>query len=67
MQISLNEAIDIHAQVLKIRQGEVAINSSKERAAQCKTAGDLEGEQVWLRVVAGVRYLLDEDRARMAH
>jgi hypothetical protein len=67
MQISLNEAIDIHVKVLKKRHGKAAIISSRQWAANCRALGDFEGEQVWLRVVAAIQQLFDEDGALTAH
>jgi hypothetical protein len=61
MQISLDEAINIHGRALKSRLGVSAVPSSRERAARCRAKGDFEGETVWLRVVEAIQELRDED------
>ncbi len=52
MNVSLDQAIEIHARVLKHRFGDRAALLAQERARQCATRGDDEGHVVWRRVAA---------------
>jgi hypothetical protein len=52
MNVSLNQAIEIHAKALRYRFGERAALLAEEKAHQCAARGDDEGSAVWLRVAA---------------
>ena len=52
MNVSLDQAIEIHAKALKHRFGNRATLLAEERARDCATQGDDEGCAVWLRVAA---------------
>jgi hypothetical protein len=50
MNISLQEAIEIHAKALRVSHGRKAENYARERAAACKRQDDREGDDVWNKV-----------------
>jgi hypothetical protein len=50
MEVSLDQAIDIHAKVLKYWHGDKAPQEARSKALDCGTAGDIEGLQAWSRV-----------------
>jgi hypothetical protein len=52
MNVSLDQAIEIHARALKYRYGNRAPLLAKEKAYHCAARGDDEGRDVWLRVAA---------------
>jgi hypothetical protein len=52
MNVSLDQAIEIHARALKHRFGKRASLLAKERAQHCAVRGDDEGHAVWLQVAA---------------
>ena len=52
MNVSLNQAIEIHAKALKHRFGNRAALLAEEKAHHCAAQGDDEGHAVWLRVAA---------------
>jgi hypothetical protein len=52
MNVSLDQAIEIHAKALKHRFGNRATLLAEERARHCAARGDDEGCAVWLRVAA---------------
>jgi hypothetical protein len=52
MNVSLDQAIEIHAKALKHRFGKRAALLAQERALHCATHGDDEGYEVWRRVAA---------------
>ena len=52
MNVSLDQAIEIHAKALKHRFGNRATLLAEERARDCATQGDDKGCAVWLRVAA---------------
>ena len=52
MNVSLDQAIEIHAKELKYRFGKRAALMAKEKAHHCAAQGDDEGHAVWLRVAA---------------
>jgi hypothetical protein len=62
MNVSLNQAIEIHAKALKYRFGKRAILLAEERADHCAARGDDEGYAVWRRVAA-VAGMLPEVRS----
>ena len=52
MNVSLHQAIEIHARALKYRFGDRAALLAEEKAHQCAARGDAEGSAVWLQVAA---------------
>jgi hypothetical protein len=50
MNVSLTQAIEIHAKALKHRFGKRAALLAEEKADHCAAEGDDEGFAVWLRV-----------------
>ena len=52
MNVSLDQAIEIHAKALKYRFGNRATALAKEKAHHCAARGDDEGRAVWQRVAA---------------
>ena len=59
MNVSLNQAVEIHAKVLKHRFGKRAPLLAREKAHQCSASGDHEGHVIWLRVAAVAETLLN--------
>jgi hypothetical protein len=59
MNVSLDQAIEIHAKALKHRFGKRAPLLAEERAHHCAAHGDDEGYAVWSRV-ARVTEMLPE-------
>lgn len=66
MNMSLNQAIEIHAKVLAHGFGDRAPLLAQERAHHCWALGDSEGHAVWLRVAAVAEMLLKEEQ-KIAH
>jgi hypothetical protein len=73
MEISLDEAIHIHARALKGRAGGNSPMLARLRAGDLRDRGDLEGFRVWTRVgeqaelllaaqLRGEREALEKDR-----
>ena len=52
MNVSLDQAIEIHARALKHRFGRQATLLAQEKAHHCAARGDAEGRAVWQRVAA---------------
>ena len=52
MNVSLTEAIEIHAKALKHRFGNRAALLAEEKADHCAAEGDDEGYAVWRRVAS---------------
>ena len=50
MEVSLDQAIDTHARVLKYWHGDRASHEARTKALEYKAAGDLEGLHAWERV-----------------
>lgn len=50
MNVSLEQAIGIHAQALKSRAGKKSPQLAKLRAQDLKAMGDLEGFRIWMLV-----------------
>ena len=50
MNISLEQAIEIHAKALRVSHGRKAEHYARERAQSCQRHGDAEGDQVWNQV-----------------
>lgn len=60
MEITLEQAIEIHARVLTFHSGRMAPTKALELAMQLKLAGDHEGHDVWQRVkLVTERFLAD--------
>jgi len=60
MEISLDQAVEIHARALTRRlQGDAPFNA-RERAADLERVGDNEGHGVWIRVAETAERLLGE-------
>ncbi|QGM97748.1 hypothetical protein [Methylocystis parvus] len=60
MQISLQEAIEIHAKALKKRHRDRAPAAARQHAMTLKYANDPEGHDVWQRVAEAAERLLSE-------
>jgi hypothetical protein len=58
VNVSLNEAIEIHAQALARRYGCVASASAREHALRLKSSGDDEGHDIWVEVALTVDAIL---------
>jgi hypothetical protein len=58
MNVSLNQAIEIHAKALAHRFGDRAPLLAQERAHDCSASGDSDGHAVWVRVAAVAEMLL---------
>jgi hypothetical protein len=52
VNVSLTEAIEIHAKALKHRFGKRAALLAEEKADHCAAEGDDEGYAVWRRVAS---------------
>jgi hypothetical protein len=50
LRVSLKQAIEIHAKVLKYRFGWRAAEMAREKALSCLASKDHEGHHVWLEV-----------------
>jgi hypothetical protein len=59
MNVSLNQAIEIHAKALKYRFGKRAALLAEEKADHCAAEGDDEGYDVWLRVASAAEMIPD--------
>jgi hypothetical protein len=59
MNVSLDQAIEIHAKALKHRFGNRAPLLAREKAKHCAARGDDEGYVVWQRVAAVAGILSD--------
>jgi hypothetical protein len=58
MNLSLEQAIEIHGKALKYRRGARAgAEAAIEHAKQCKSDGDEEGFEVWVRVSKAIERL----------
>jgi hypothetical protein len=62
LRVSLKQAIEIHAKVLKYRFGRLAPELAREKAERCSTSNDHEGHRVWLEVPEIAESLLRSDR-----
>jgi hypothetical protein len=62
MNISLEQAIEIHARVLTYRHDREAPTQARRRASDLKAAGDHEGWAVWLLVAQAAHRLLADAR-----
>ena len=59
MNVSLTQAIEIHARALKYRFGDRAALLAEEKAHHCAAQGDDEGSAVWRRVASVAEMLQD--------
>jgi hypothetical protein len=64
MEVSLEQAIEIHAKALKRRNGRFAPRKAREIADDYRAQGDHEGHRVWLKVGEMAEALL-EDASRI--
>jgi hypothetical protein len=62
MNVSLDQAIEVHAKVLRHRFGNQAPFLAQKKADNCSASGDHEGKTVWLRVAAVAETLLKGHR-----
>ncbi len=60
MQISLEEAIEIHAKALKKRHAHRAPAEARQHAVTLQYSNDLDGHDVWQRVADVAERLLSE-------
>jgi hypothetical protein len=60
MSLSLDQAIEIHAEVLKRRHVGHAPMRAREQAIALKAKGDHEGHAIWTRVAEHAERLLSE-------
>jgi hypothetical protein len=60
MNISLHQAIKMHARALKSRAGRQSPSLARARAADLKDKGDIEGFRVWTLVGDHAELLLAE-------
>ena len=58
MRVSLKQAIEIDAKVLKYRFGWRAPEMAREKALSCSASKDHEGHRVWLEVAQVAESLL---------
>jgi hypothetical protein len=58
LNVSLEQAIVIHAKVLKYRFGRHASESARAKAESCAAVNDLNGHRVWLEVAEAAESLL---------
>src|ERR1700722_19251447 len=58
VRVSLKQAIEIHAKVLKHRFGCRAPELARENAESCSKYNDHEGRRVWMDAVEAVELLL---------
>jgi hypothetical protein len=59
MEITLQQAIEIHAKALRAHRGHLAPRFARHRAKQLAASGDHEGHEVWQRVAAVAETLPD--------
>ena len=60
MDISLDQAIEIHAEVLRRRHEREAPARARERAIALQYVGDHDGHAVWLKVADRAERLLSK-------
>jgi hypothetical protein len=61
MNVSLDQAIDIHAKALTYRYGRRAPVEASQRGRHCEANGDREGRGVWERVATTAERLLNTE------
>ena len=64
MNISLEQAIEIHAKALRVSHGRKAEHYARDRASACKHHDDPEGDHVWNKVADIVVQI---EREQIAH
>jgi hypothetical protein len=64
MHVTLEQAIVIHAKVLRLRFGPCAPNAARQKAKQLAAIGDDEGVSVWAKVALIAETLPDPKRPR---
>jgi hypothetical protein len=64
MDVSLEQAVEIHARVLTHRLDRDAPAKARERALDLRHAGDDEGHDIWQRVADIAERLLDDEGRR---
>jgi hypothetical protein len=62
LNVSLDQAIDIHARALTYRYGRTAPDRARVRGRDCSAKGDREGHVVWEKVAAIAERLLTAPR-----
>jgi hypothetical protein len=58
LNVSLNQAIEIHAKALTYRFGNRALELAREKARSCSASNDHEGHVVWQKVADVAESLL---------
>ncbi|MBY6240152.1 hypothetical protein [Methylosinus sp. Sm6] len=66
MEVSLDQAVEIHARVLTHRLAREAPAKAREHAMDLQRAGDDEGHEVWLKVAHTAERLLGGEAASTA-
>ena len=61
MEVSLEQAIEIHARALKKREGRLAPRKARKIADDFRAQGDHDGHKVWLKVGEIAESLPDDD------
>jgi hypothetical protein len=62
LNVSLDQAIDIHAKALTYRFGRSAPHRARLRGRECSVKGDREGQVVWEKVAAVAEQFLTPPR-----
>jgi hypothetical protein len=62
MEVSLEQAIEIHARVLKRVHGRKAPHKARATADHLATVGDQDGYRVWLKVADAAAAMLLQER-----
>jgi hypothetical protein len=63
MNITLDQAVEMHAKALKYRAGVRAPAIARDRARRCVAAGDQGGYDIWQNVASQAEALLASDAA----
>lgn len=66
MDVSLEQAVEIHARVLTHRLDRDAPAKARQRALDLRHVGDDEGHDVWQQVAESAERLLGDEAARHA-
>jgi hypothetical protein len=64
MEVSLDQAIEIHAKVLKRVHGRKAPQKARKTADELAIVGDQDGCRVWLKVAESAAAMLSQDHAQ---
>jgi hypothetical protein len=62
LNVSLDQAIDIHAKALTYRYGRTAPSQARLRGHDCSARGDREGHVIWEKVASIAEQLLTAER-----